>query len=238
MNSQHTIPGAIIIAGILVAGAIMISGSNTESNAAGAIVADDQRPSSSTDNIRPVTSDDHIFGNPNAPVKIVEYSDFECPFCKRFHDTMNSIMESQIEKGEVAWVFRHFPLDQLHPKNARRAAVASECANELGGNDAFWEFTNGWFELSPTNDRTDFDVVVSQLVKDIGLNKTAFDKCLTSGKYDDHVQEDLEDAIATGGSGTPWSVVIAPNGRTFSLSGAQPLSTVEQLIDLALREEK
>lgn len=232
------IPGAIVIAGIIVAGAIIFGGGTSQvaTNTEGT-QAPPTQTTSSTDDYRKITSKDHILGNPNALVKIIEYSDFECPFCKRFHKTMNTIIDTQGPNGDVAWVYRHFPLDSLHPRNARRAAVASECANELGGNDAFWKFANGWFEVSPSNDRTDFEVVVANLVRDIGLNEDAFNECLSSGKYDSHVQEDVDDAVATGGRGTPWSIVVAPNGKTFPLNGAQPLSVVEQLIELAKNEQ-
>jgi len=131
-------------------------------------------------------------------------------------------------------ILQTLPLDQLHPKNARRAAVASECANELGGNDAFWKFTDGYFKVSPANDKTDFDAVTAQLVSEIGLDKSAFNECLDSGRYDSHVEEDVQNAVATGGRGTPWSVVIGPDGTTYPLSGAQPFSAVKQIIDLAL----
>ena len=88
-----------------------------------------------------VDSDDHIIGNPNAKIVLVEYSDFECPFCQRFHPTMQQIME---EYGDdVAWVYRHFPLS-FHP-NARPAAITSECVAKLGGNNAFWKFADEAF---------------------------------------------------------------------------------------------
>lgn len=238
-EQKLTVPIAIVVAGLLVAGAVMFSGGN-ESNSVAQAPSDNQptpsqpQPSGSTDSINPVTNEDHIKGNPNAAVKIVEYSDFECPFCKRFHDTMNQVMDEYGEGGDVAWVFRQFPLDQLHPKNARRAAIASECASELGGNDAFWKFTDGWFEVSPTNDQTDFEAVTAQLVSEIGLDEKAFGTCLTSGKYDQHVQEDADNAIVTGGRGTPWSVVIGPNGKTYPVNGAQPYAAIKQVIDVAL----
>jgi protein-disulfide isomerase len=237
------VPISIVIAGVIVALAIIFGGGGSSGQVAnnnagaGAQPPAQPQPTGSTDEYRKITSKDHILGNPNAAVKIIEYSDFECPFCKRFHETMNSVIEKAGPNGDVAWVYRHFPLDQLHPKNARRAAVASECATELGGNDAFWKFANGWFEVSPTNDRTDFEAVVGDLVREMGLNETAFNKCLVSGKYDSHIQEDVDNAVATGGRGTPWSIVVAPNGKTFSLNGAQPLASVEQLIDLAKNEK-
>lgn len=89
----------------------------------------------------PVTSEDHIKGNMNAQVTIVEYSDYDCPFCTRFHTTMNAI--SKKYGDDLAWVYRHFPLEQLHP-NAKAVAVASECVAKLGGNEAFWTFTDGY----------------------------------------------------------------------------------------------
>lgn len=237
-TNNMVIPGAIVVAGVIVAGAIIFgSGMSQVTTSTGGVQAQPTRSTGSTDDYPKITTKDHILGNPNAPVKIIEYSDFECPFCKRFHVTMNEIISEAESSGNVAWIYRHFPLDSLHPRNARRAAVASECANELGGNDAFWQFTNGWFEVSPANDRTDFDTVVSQLVREIGLNENLFNECLLSGKYDEHIQNDVDNAIATGGRGTPWSIVVAPNGKTFPLSGAQPYASVKQLIEIALKEK-
>jgi protein-disulfide isomerase len=93
--------------------------------------------------IRPVTSADHAIGSPNATLTIVEYSDLRCPFCSRFQSTLNDIVKS---RGDIRWVYRHFPLDQLHP-DARALAVASECVASLGGNDKFWQFIDRVFEL-------------------------------------------------------------------------------------------
>ena len=137
----------------------------------------------------------------------------------------------------MAWVFRQFPLDQLHPVKAQAVAVASECANEQGGNDTFWKFTDRYFELTLTNNRTDIDVVIPQIAKEIGLDIPAFNTCRQSGKYNEHIQGDIANAVATGGRGTPWSVVIAPNGKTFPINGAQPLGAVEQIIELAKKEK-
>lgn len=220
------IPIAIIIAGALIAGAVYMGGA----------VAAPQVPEQATGDLgqmNEITSSDHIRGNPNAPVIIVEYSDFECPFCKRFHETMKRVSDEY--GGDVAWVYRQFPLDQLHTK-ARKEAVASECAAELGGNDAFWKFADRFFELTPSNDQTDIATVLPQIAKDIGLNGAKFAACLESAKYDAHVQEDVQNAIATGGNGTPWSIVVSKNGKKYPLSGAQPYEAIKQLIDLALKD--
>lgn len=186
--------------------------------------------------VRPVAKErDHIRGNPDAPVTLVEYSDFECPFCKRFHLTVKQVMDEF--KGKVRWVYRHFPLDELHPVKARREAVASECAAEIGGNDAFWKFADRFYELTPSNNRTDIDKVLPQIAREIGLDKAKFESCLASSRHDRRVQEDFESAAASGGRGTPWSIVVSKSGKTYPLSGAQPYAAVKQLIDLALRDK-
>ncbi len=236
-SNQYLVPLAIVIAGGLVAGAVLISSGN--SSAAANVGSNSQQqvevpqPSGSLDAVRPVTAEDHIKGNPDAPIKIVEYSDFECPFCKKFHDTMNEVMDKYGESGEVAWVFRQFPLEQLHPIKAQAVAVASECANEQGGNDAFWKFTDTYFERTLTNNRTDIETVIPQIARDIGLDESTFETCLAGGKYDEHIQDDIANAIETGGRGTPWSVMIGPDGSTYQINGAQPLSAIEQLIKIA-----
>lgn len=230
------IPVAIIIAGALIAGAVYIG-------ERGDVGGDALRPERTAENtaelgkMKPITDTDHIRGNPDAPVKIVEYSDMECPFCKRFHPTMQQVMNEYGKDGKVAWIYRHFPLDQLHPIKARKEAMATECANELGGNDAFWKFLDRFFELTPSNNQTDINTVLPQIAKEIGLDMGKFNTCLSSGKYDKHIEEDYQNAVATGGTGTPWSIVVAKNGKKYPLSGAQPYSAVKQLIELALSEK-
>lgn len=186
--------------------------------------------------VRPVSMDrDHVRGNPGAPVTLIEYSDFECPFCKRFHQTMKKVVSES--DGQVRWVYRHFPLDQLHPVKARKEAAASECAAELGGNDAFWKFADLFYELTPSNNRTDVDTVLPQIAREIGLDKTRFATCLASGRHDRRIEEDYRDAVASGGRGTPWSIIVSKSGKTYPLSGAQPHAAVRQLIELALQEK-
>jgi protein-disulfide isomerase len=93
--------------------------------------------------LRPVSATEHILGNPDASLTIVEYSDLRCPFCARFHDTMNELVRS---RDDIKWVYRHYPLDSLHP-DARELAIASECVASLGGNEKFWQFTDQVFKL-------------------------------------------------------------------------------------------
>lgn len=226
-------PVAIVIAGAFIAVAVFFGVRGTSTTGALRQQPIAQQPTGDLKQMKAITNTDHIRGNPNAPVKIVEYSDFECPFCKRFHDTMKQV--SSEYGDQVAWVYRHFPLDQLHSK-ARKEAVASECAAGLGGNDAFWKFTDRFFELTPSNNQTNTDIVLPQIAREIGLDEAKFASCLASKKYDAHVEEDVQNAIATGGNGTPWSIVMTESGKKYPLSGAQPLDAVKQLIDVALKD--
>ncbi len=226
------IPLAIIIAGALVAGALYFGMAGAKIGAGAP--QDAEQSTGDLEQMKPITNEDHIRGNPNAEVVIVEYSDFECPFCKRFHPTMRQVLAEYGASGKVAWVYRHFPIDQLHPVKARKEAVAAECANELGGNEAFWKFTDRFFEVTPSNNDTDIDTVLPQIAKEIGLDEAQFASCLGSGKYDAHIEENVQDALATGGTGTPWNIVVTRSGEKYPLSGAQSYDVVKELIDLVL----
>ncbi|MEQ1499882.1 MAG: thioredoxin domain-containing protein [Parcubacteria group bacterium] len=237
-NNQQTqkntlaMPIAVVIAGALIAGAVIYSGGKAPT--AGTANQPQQQVAQQTGDLEkmtPISSSDHIRGNPNAPVKIVEYSDTECPFCKRFHTTMKEVMDTYGKDGKVAWVYRHFPIDQLHSK-ARKEAVAFECANEQGGNDKFWEYADRLYEVTPANNGLD-PAELPNIAQYVGLDVTKFNTCLASTKYDKHIEDEVQNAQATGGNGTPWSIVVGKNGKKYPLSGAQPISAIKQLIDLA-----
>ena len=226
-------PVAVIIAGALIAGAIYLNGSRTEN---GALANNPQpqaamQPSGDLEAMNPITSKDHIRGNPDAPVKIVEYSDTECPFCKRFHPTMQQVMDEYGDSGQVAWVYRHFPLDSLH-KKARKEAEATECAAEQGGNDKFWSYLDRLMEVTPANDGLD-PAELPKIAQYVGLDVAKFNECLASGRFAQKVEEEAQNAVATGGNGTPWSIVVGKDGKKYPLSGAQPYASIKQLIDIA-----
>lgn len=171
-------------------------------------------------NARPVGDEDHIRGNIDAPITVIEYSDFQCPFCARFHPTMNQVVSNN---DDVRWVYRHFPLSSIHP-DAQKAAEASECAAEQ---DRFWDFADKLFGGQDVN-----GVGRAQLTayaKELGLNTSKFDDCVDSGKYASKVQADAADAQAAGGTGTPFSVIVA-DGQQIPVSGAVPLSQIESIL--------
>ncbi|MHB1118071.1 MAG: DsbA family protein [Minisyncoccota bacterium] len=234
-QNNLSIPVAIVIAGVLIAGALYLGTSKGASTTAVNNQQPQQVPQQTGDleAMKAISSSDHIRGNPDASVKIVEYSDPECPFCKRFHDTMRQVMDEYGKDGKVAWVYRNFPLDQLHPK-ARNEATAIECAGDLGGNDKFWAYADRLYEITPSNNNLD-PAELPKIAQYVGLDVSKFNSCLTSGKFTKHIEDDVQNATATGGNGTPWSIVVDKNGKKYPLSGAQPYASVKQLIDLALQ---
>ena len=231
-------PLAIIITGVILGGSLiasaLIKDSKANTQPTQAVVAN-QPDEPKAKSVRPVTSEDHIRGNPNAKVKIVEYSDTECPFCKSFHPTMKKIFEEYGKGDQVAWVYRHFPLEQIHSK-APKEAEATECAAEIGGNDAFWKYIDRIYEITPANNRLEASEL-PKIAQYIGLNVAKFNQCLESGKYAQKVQADAQDAIASGGRGTPWTIVVSSKGTLMPINGAQPYSAVKAIINTALLEK-
>lgn len=174
---------------------------------------------------------DHIRGDKNASVFVIEYSDFECPYCQRHHPTMQKLVDTY--KGKVAWVYRHYPLG-FH-QNAQKEAEASECAAELGGNDAFWKYTDKIYERTTSNG-TGFalDKLVP-LAKEIGLNEVKFKECLDSGKMAAKVAQDIQEGSAAGVSGTPANIIWTKDGKSQLVSGAVPFEALKAQIDPLLK---
>lgn len=232
--NPYAIPISIIVAGLLISGTVYFTRAGgpvqAPKNGGTAAVSDQLSGSPAAENVRPVSSSDHMLGNPDAPVKIIEFSDLECPFCKRFHPTLEDIISEY--DGQVAWVWRHFPLTSLHPK-AVKSAEATECAYEQGGNDAFWKYVEKYYEVTPSNNNIDLSSLPI-IAQEIGLNRQAFESCLSSNRYENKVKEQFEEAINAGGNGTPYSVVVAKNGTTYQIFGAQPYEQVKATIEQAL----
>ena len=186
--------------------------------------------------IRAVRADEHVRCNSDAQVAMVEFSDPECPFCKQFDATMQQVIETY-GGDEVAWVYRHFPLAQLHPK-APKEAEALECAWEQGGNDVFWKFSDKVYASTNSNNSLDIGVYnspkptptgpdgkpyytektprsasdagqLSNFAVELGLNKATFEECLKNGTYTSKVATDTEEASDSGGNGTPYIIFVS-----------------------------
>ncbi len=164
----------------------------------------------------------------------MEFSDFQCPFCARFHvQTLPLLLEEYIESGKVNLVYRDFPLQSIHP-NALPAAVAAECANEQG---KYWEYHDTLFEKQSGWSRLDSNSAIStfsQFATDVGLEQQQFDSCLGSGKYLEEVQGDLSDGRDYDVSGTPGFFIGNHEIGFVKLNGAQPFESFKKIIDAQL----
>ena len=177
---------------------------------------------------------DPIIGNPDAPITIVEFSDFQCPFCARFHtQTLPSILDEYIEQGKVKLVFRDFPIQSIHP-NALSASVAAECANDQnkfrGMHDALFENQNNWNKLETVDALSMF----SQYASGMQLDEELFDSCIISGKHISEIKKDLDEGRDYGVSGTPGFFVGNDQIGFVELKGAQPFESFKKIIDAQL----
>ncbi len=177
---------------------------------------------------------DPIIGDPNAPITIIEFSDFQCPFCARFHiQTLPLILEEYIEQGKVKLVFRDFPIQSIHP-NALPASVAAECANEQEKfkevHDMLFDNQNKW----NNQDTSDALSLFSQYATNIQFEQDTFDSCLTNGKYIDEIKKDLGDGREYGVSGTPGFFVGNDEIGYVELKGAQPFESFKKIIEAQL----
>jgi len=176
---------------------------------------------------------DHIYGNPDAEISLIEYSDFECPFCKKFHATAKSLVEAY--DGKVNWVYRHFPLS-FHNPGALKEAVASECAGELGGNDIFWKYANGIYERTRSGGGGFPESRLIPLAEELGLDAGAFKDCLVSGRHMAHIQADLAEGSQAGVTGTPGNILL--NNRTGEVrvrAGAMPIASMRAAVEQLLQ---
>lgn len=225
-NNKNLIPMSIIVAGAMIAGAIYFG-----SGKPATIAKNDNAVDTSKIEIAEITSEDHILGDKNAPIVVVEYSDLECPFCKVFHGTMKEVVRAY--EGKVAWVYRQYPIAQLHSR-APKESEASECAAELGGNTAFWKFVDTVLERTQSNNSLD-PALLPVIAGDIGLDVNAFNSCLSSGKYTNFINESVKKAMEAGAQGTPYSVIVTKDGTKAVINGAESLATVKRKIDALLK---
>lgn len=221
MKSSFTIPAAIIIGGLIVAIALYMSLPKQAPTASGT-----GNPSL----VRPIDARDHIFGNPAAQAIIIEYTDFDCQFCKQFHDTLHQVIANEGANGKVAWVLRQFPLTEIH-KNALSHAKAAECAAQAGGNDVFWKFADSLFANQPADTAR-----YGEFAAAAGLRGDAFATCYANPPSDitDRIMADRQNAFDMGGSGTPFSVIVVNGKAPIVMDGAYSYDAVRELLDEAL----
>lgn len=251
---ENTLVFAILLAAILIAGSLVFlgvrmgnSGGNATANNSGSQLsfaeqlaeyeaqqqqaqieaqqAQERLAQEQAKNVDAPNDEDHILGDRDALISIIEYSDFECPFCKRFYPTPKQLVQDN--DGLVNSVFRHFPLS-FHDPLATTQAMASECAADQG---KFWEYHDQVFERTDSN----MGMEVSELTtiaRDLGLNMSTFTSCLDSEEHRDKVQEDIASGTAAGVTGTPGNIIRNnETGDVRFLPGAYPIESVQAAIN-------
>ena len=184
-------------------------------------------------NVRPVSNTDHIYGDPKAAITLVEYSDFECPFCKRFHPTAKQLVDQS--GGKVNWVYRHFPLE-FHNPGAQKQADASECAGKLGGNEAFWRYSELIYARTKSNGKGFPISNLVPLAREIGLESDPFKQCLDSGEMTSKVKADYENGVSSGITGTPGNIILHNgSGDAVVMAGALPLLKLQEAVNALSR---
>lgn len=200
-----------------------VGGVKNNAPAKAAAPADDrQAPTVDADSVPAVADQDHIRGNKNADITLIEYSDFECPYCARFKPTTDKVLEQY--DGKVRLIFRNFPLS-FHA-SAQMLAEGSECAAELGGEDAFWAYHDKVFDDGITEEA---DLIAA--APEIGVDGAALKTCIDSGKFTDKVKSDMAGGQAAGISGTPGTILLTKDGQTELISGALPYAQIKVVLD-------
>lgn len=234
-KSKLFLPASILIAGLMIGGAVLYTSSDSPKVVSNKEAAAIQQVAGNTQQaggaVNVSADDDAVLGNPEAPVTIIEFSDFQCPFCRKFYkETLPQIKKDYILTGKAKLVYRDFPLVQIHP-GATPAAEGAECAKEQG---KFWEMHDAIFDEqekqgSGTIQFTSDDV--KKWAAKTGLNASKFNQCLDSGKYKQEVEKDIADGSAAGVTGTP---AVFVNGRL--IVGAQPFAAFKAVIDEELKK--
>ncbi|MEX0933339.1 MAG: thioredoxin domain-containing protein [Candidatus Paceibacterota bacterium] len=258
-SSPLLLPLSIVIAGLLIgifaAGAILFT-NKTGGSAPGAV----SEPMVREISYAPVAKEDHVRGSLSAAVKLIDYSDYECPFCKRHHETLIALMENY-DEAEFAWVYRHFPIPQLHQK-AIPESVAAECVALQAGSGGFWSFTDIIYEVTPANDGLDLALLPEYAEQAGATDNAAFQSCVETEETLALVESDMEDGENAGARGTPYGlfttereinkkirsaifaelqainaaelVIFAEDGSSIGLSGALPLLTLTAIVDILI----
>jgi|GEM_PF-1789385 len=185
---------------------------------------------SATGKVPAVTAEDHIEGNPQAKVTVIEYSDFECPACQQFQPTIKQILHTYGKK--IRWVVRNYPLPQH--ANAKKEAEAAECASRIGGNSMYWKYSNTIFARSYSGGTGYALTNLVPLAKELGINQGKFATCLNSDQFAGLVKTQTNDAIAAGVYELPTTFIIDAKGNTKLVASNQLFAVYKIILDMDL----
>lgn len=236
------IPLAIVIAGIVIAVAILLTNNGKTSTPDAQNNGDTTNTGTQEEFTQTEVNieDDHYLGDKSkAKVAIVEFSDYECPYCQRhFKETHQQLVDEYIKTGKAILVFRDFPLS-FHDPKATREAMAAECVGSLGGNEAYFKFHDLVYTNTPGNGTGLEDSVLADYASQAGVDVNKFNTCLSSDQFKDEIAKDIADGQKAGVQGTPAFIVgtLDKDGNVKGklISGAYPIDTFKQILDEYLK---
>ena len=241
-SNKFLIPIAIIIAGGLIGWGIVVTNKKDvpNSNQNDSLIESSQSGKPIANQEISIQETDYILGNPEAELVFFSFNDFECPFCAIFHQTMHQIINEYGKSGQVAWIFRQFP---IYGAGAEKKAIAAKCAGQLGGNAKIWELSDKISQFNFTENKETITKQLSEIAEEAGLDKKQFEKCLNDDTVLTLIKEEYQSGIDTGvlgtatvPGGTPYTIILTKMGKTYPISGAQPYNVIKSIIDLILRE--
>ena len=219
LRRDYFLPGAIVLAGVIISLAVY------------AVRTDDSPKlgSGTPSLVRPVTPEDRIIGNPEAPVKLVEYAEIDSEYSKEFQATLQQVMSEYAAGGKVAWVYRHFPLLDQHA-GAASHAEAAECAGFLGNGDTFWRFIDALQAAAPHEN--EFPVSgYNAVAESLGIPVAEFETCLRNGRFTKKVYDDSTNAMQAGAEGAPYTVLLVEGQDPVGIQGSLPYEDLKRLIE-------
>ncbi len=226
-NSGKQIAGAIVLAGIMISGAILLKGSSS------ALPSDSAGVGKSMEAIQlePVSAEDHSLGDARAKITVIEYADFQCPFCGKFYsEAEKSIREKYVPEGKVRFVYRDYA---FLGEESTKAAEAARCANDQG---KFWEYHDYLFTHQNGENKGAFsNPNLESFAKEVGLEASAFHECLSSEKYAGAVTLSTQNGTKAGVQGTPKGFILKKGKIVDTIDGAEPAASVEAKIEKALK---
>ncbi len=223
MKRELLIPGAIVFAGLVISVTIYIMHPHL-------VTGNTLNPQAAL----PITPSDHLLGNPEAPVVLVEYADVDSEYSKDFQTVMEQVIQSYGTQGNVAWIYRDFPLTAEDP-TSEKDAEAAECAAGLSSQSTFFAFIDAMQAAAPGDTQFDpsgYDTIASSL----GISKGSFDDCLTARTYQKKVAADYASGESVGVSGTPFSVLFVKGQKPVTISGSVPYATMKQILDADIQK--
>ncbi len=179
-----------------------------------------------------IEATDHFLGDRSAPVKIVEYAEVECPYCKKLQPILLRILSEY--NGKVSFVYRHFPLT-IHPKSFTEA-TALECVAEDGGDEKFFRYLDKLYAASPSNNNIDL-AILPRIAEEMGIQEETFSKCLASDRYRARILRDVETGIGLNVDSVPHLIVVAPDGKEFVFSKSPSYAALRAVIETAFGEK-